>query len=176
MRKGDWLQTYSGRKFWPLDPRPEDIAIEDIAHALSLVCRFGGHCLRFYSVAEHSIYVSHHCGKADALAGLLHDGSEAYLLDMVRPVKRFMPDYRAAEERLQRVVYERFGLNPQAPPSIKQTDMALLLAERAQLMLPTDDVWSVDAEPLNVKISGFRPKVAEQLFLDRFEEVGGWLT
>ncbi len=171
MRRGDWMQTYSGRKFWPLDPRPEDVSIEDIAHALSLVCRFGGHCLRFYSVAEHSILVSQHCGEADALAGLLHDGSEAYLLDMVRPVKRFMADYRAAEERLQRVVFEAFGLDPVTPPAVKRADMALLVAERAQVMRPTDDVWSIDAEPLDVLIDCCPPYAAKTLFLDRFHQL-----
>jgi hypothetical protein len=56
--RGDWIQTATGRPFWPIDPRPEDIDIEDIAHALSMLCRFGGHCLRFYSVAEHSVLLS----------------------------------------------------------------------------------------------------------------------
>lgn len=57
-RAGDWMQTFTGRQFWPMDPRPEDLDILDIAHALSLLCRFGGHCQRFYSVAEHSVHVS----------------------------------------------------------------------------------------------------------------------
>src|SRR5262245_27549306 len=101
-RIGDWMQTISGRKFWPLDPRPEEVCIEDIGHALSLVCRFGGHCHTFYSVAEHSVRVSllaEDMAKSSAhwtdenirmiaLSGLLHDAAEAYIGDMVRPLKR----------------------------------------------------------------------------------------
>ncbi|MCP1832797.1 phosphohydrolase [Bradyrhizobium sp. USDA 4545] len=173
-RKGDWIQTYTGRRFWPLDPRPEDVAIEDIAHALSLICRFGGHCLRFYSVGQHSIYVSQHCDPADALAGLLHDGSETYLLDMLRPVKRDMPDYRAAEARCQWAVYEAFGLPPETPASVKRADRSMLLTERQQIMAPTDEVWDVDGySPINVRIAHCSPRAVEQLFLDRFELLGG---
>jgi hypothetical protein len=174
-RKGDWIQTASGRRFWPLDPRPEDVAIEDIAHALSLVCRFGGHCTRFYSVGQHSIYVSQHCDPADALAGLLHDGSEAYLLDMPRPVKRFMPDYRAAETLCQRAVYAAFKLPTETPASVKATDRSMLRTERQQLMAPTDEIWDVDGyAPIDLHIAHCSPRVVEQLFLDRFEELGGW--
>lgn len=68
-RRGDWIQTFTGRRFWPLDPRPEDVCIEDIAHALSLKCRFGGHCTRFYSVAEHSVHVSNYVPAEFALWG-----------------------------------------------------------------------------------------------------------
>jgi hypothetical protein len=96
-RVGDWIQTYSGRQFWPLDPRVEDVHLEDIAHALSNVCRYTGHVREFYSVAEHSVHVSWSCEPEDALWGLLHDASEAYLADMARPVKQNMPVYVAAE-------------------------------------------------------------------------------
>src|SRR5271165_7548492 len=88
-RKGDWIQTYTGRVMYPLDPRPEEINIIDIAHALSNLCRFTGHVRTFYSVAEHSVRVSQHCDPKDALWGLLHDASEAYLADMSRPMKRY---------------------------------------------------------------------------------------
>lgn len=168
---GGWIQTFSGRKFWPLDPREEDVAIEDIAHALALQCRFGGHCLRFYSNAEHSVLVSHHCG-ADALAGLLHDGSEAYLLDMLAPIKPLMPDYKAAEKRCQAVIYRAFGLADVVPPAVKRADMRLLKAERDQVMAQTPDRWIIDDEaPLEVTIRCWSPSVAEVAFLDRFAEL-----
>ena len=82
LRNGSWLQTYTGIQFWPLDPRPEEIDIQDIAHALSLLCRFNGHCQRFYSVAEHSVHVSTILAPEFGLWGLLHDAAEAYLSDI----------------------------------------------------------------------------------------------
>ena len=88
-RVGDWIQTMSGVIFYPLDPRPEEIRIEDIAHALSHQCRFAGHCREFYSVAEHSVRVSRELPQEFMLWGLLHDASEAYLVDLPRPIKRW---------------------------------------------------------------------------------------
>lgn len=171
MRHAGWIQTYTGRQFWPLDPKPYDVAIEDIAHALAMQCRFGGHCLRFYSTAEHSVYVSHHCGD-DALAGLLHDGSEAYLLDMLAPIKQFMPDYKAAEKRCQAAVYQAFGLPEITPPRVKRADMRMLKTERMQIMAQTGDPWVIDSEtPLDVRIVGWSPSVAEVAFIDRFRQL-----
>ena len=80
------MSTYTGKKFFPFDPRPEQICIEDIAHGLSMLCRFSGQCPYFYSVAEHSIYVVHCLPDNLQLEGLLHDASEAYLADLPRPV------------------------------------------------------------------------------------------
>jgi hypothetical protein len=171
MKLAGWIQTYTGKKFWPLDPRPEDVDIVDIAHALSMQCRFGGHCTRFYSTAEHSVYVSHHCGSA-ALIGLLHDGSEAYLLDMLAPIKEYMPDYKAAEKRCQAAVYRAFGLPEVPPPGIKIADRRMLKTERMQIMAASADAWVIDAEDsLPIQIAGWSPTVAKVAFLDRFEQL-----
>ena len=78
-RRGDWIQTYLGIQFWPLDPRPEEVMLFDIAHSLSNMCRFTGHCREFYSVAQHSVIVSQNVPREDAAWGLLHDASEAYM-------------------------------------------------------------------------------------------------
>jgi hypothetical protein len=86
-RKGDWMQTYTGRQFWPIDPRADEIDIVDIAHALSQQCRFAGHCKSFYSVATHSWHTSNVCNSENALWGLLHDAAEAYLVDLPTPIK-----------------------------------------------------------------------------------------
>ena len=110
-RVGDWIQTYTGKQFWPIDPRACEITIEDIAHALSLQCRFSGHCREFYSVAQHSCLVSSYCIDEDAGWGLLHDAAEAYLVDLPRPIKRFSSlgvEYRKAEERVMAAVNEAF--------------------------------------------------------------------
>src|SRR5580704_9362466 len=85
--KDRYLSTYTGKKFYPYDPRPEQICIEDIAHGLSMLCRFAGQCRFFFSVAEHSIAVAHLLPANLKLFGLLHDVSEAYLADLPRPVK-----------------------------------------------------------------------------------------
>src|SRR4051812_20612492 len=90
--RGDWMQTYTGRAFWPLDAQPEDVDPLDIAAALSMLCRYGGHVSRFYSVAEHCLLMSEAVAPEHALWALLHDATEAYMGDMVRPLKRQMPE------------------------------------------------------------------------------------
>lgn len=99
-RRGDWISTFTGRVFWPLDPRPEDVDIVDIAHALSHLCRWGGHTTAHWSVAQHSIMVSEIAPQELALAALLHDAAEAYIGDLMRPVKR---NLRFESETMQEV-------------------------------------------------------------------------
>jgi len=106
----DHITTYTGEDFRPLDPNPDQIHIEDIAHALSLLCRANGHIIRFYSVAQHSINCANEA-KARGLsmrvqtACLLHDASEAYLSDITRPVKRYLLNYITIEKHLQDTIY-----------------------------------------------------------------------
>ena len=104
-----YITTYGGIHFDPLAPRPEQILAEDIAHALSLICRGNGHVRRFYSVAQHSLACSYEAevrgfSARVQLACLLHDAAEAYLSDVTRPMKALMPQLRAAEERLLDVI------------------------------------------------------------------------
>ena len=93
-----FIGTFSGLRFWPLAPNLEKILVEDIAHALAHQCRFGGHASRFYSVAEHSVHVSQLCLPEHALWGLLHDASEAYLVDLPRPLK-LLPEFARVPQR-----------------------------------------------------------------------------
>jgi len=88
-RKGDWFLTFTGRQFYPLDPCPEDIDIHDIAHHLSLICRFNGACRVFYSVAQHCCIVSDALARPYKLRGLLHDGTETYFGDMIKAIEVF---------------------------------------------------------------------------------------
>src|ERR1035441_5023331 len=125
------ITTSSGIRFWPLLPNPADIRIEDIAHAPSNQCRLAGHAREFYSVAEHSVRVSQHCRPEDALWGLLHDASEAYLCDVPAPLKELpaFGAYRAAERSLQGTIAARFGLVPEQPASVTEADRVMLRSE-----------------------------------------------
>ena len=107
------IRTFSGIHMSPADPRPEEICIEDIAHALSLMTRANGHFPVFYSVAQHSLdcaAMAQAEGRSsrEVLACLLHDASEAYLSDITRPVKGCLPEYRRIEQVLQEMIYEKY--------------------------------------------------------------------
>lgn len=170
-RIGDWMQTASGRAYWPLDPRASEVCIEDIAHSLSMQCRYAGHCQRFYSVAEHSILVSQLVPPEHALHGLLHDAAEAYLVDLPRPVKRHMPEYAEVEESNWLIIAKHFGIEPEMPATIKDADNAVLLAEQKVLMLPPPMPWSVPGEPADVVIHCLSPEQAGIAFMIRFNEL-----
>lgn len=171
LRHGDWIQTYSGRQFWPMDPRPEEIHIEDIAHALSLACRYAGHCERFYSVAEHSVLLARYVAPENALWALLHDATEAYLVDVPRPVKPFLVGYEQAEAALMDAICWRFGLPLGMPSAVKNADRRILTDERQQNMAPAPIPWSTDAEPLGVTLYCWTPRRAEAEFLMAFDVI-----
>lgn len=170
-RKGNWMQTYRGGQFWPLDMRPEDVFIEDIAHALSMICRYGGHCERFYSVAEHSVLVSRIVPPELALLGLMHDATEAYVGDVIRPLKPALAGYGAIEQNVWLAIASKFNLPGALQNEIKAADNAVLLAEQLTLMKSAPAPWCVGGEPANVIVTGVAPSVAEQEFLDRFAEL-----
>ena len=112
-----WIQTYAGVKFHPWDPRPGSIRIVDVAHSLSNLCRFNGHCLEFYSVAQHSCVVAGiamvESRRLDVgMHALLHDAAEAYVGDLVRPVKTGMPQFGLVEDGILAVIYRACGLRP----------------------------------------------------------------
>lgn len=171
-----WIQTFTGKMFHPLDPRSEEIDIRDIAHALSLKCRFTGHCKEFYSVAEHSVRCamivetmqSEHC-----LYALLHDAAEAYTADVATPVKRHMPDFAFIEARLMQCVCVRFSLPLDEPPVVKQADRIMLATERRDLMPAPPRAWrcAENVEPWPDEIKPWSPRQAELAFLGTFERL-----
>lgn len=174
-RKGDWIQTFLGVQFWPLDPRVEDIRLLDIAHALSNLCRFTGHCQQFYSVAQHSVLVSQNVPKDDAKWGLLHDAAEAYLGDLSRPIKRFSilgTEYKKIEENLMIVVCAKFKLSPAMPCSVHKMDDVLLMTEKRDLVPNSPAKWRETVEPLEKRIECWTPRLAEHMFLKRAQELG----
>ena len=131
------IRTFSGIHMSPADPRPEEICIEDIAHALSLMTRANGHFPVFYSVAQHSLdcaAMAQAEGRSsrEVLACLLHDASEAYLSDITRPVKGCLPEYRRIEQVLQEMIYEKYLIAPpteRAREIVKRMDDTCLYYE-----------------------------------------------
>jgi hypothetical protein len=168
--RGDWIQTWGGGLFYPLDPQPEEIHIEDIAHALSLICRFNGHCDGFYSVAQHSIMIACMASPENALWGLLHDAAECYVADMPRPVKRCIPGYKEIEAGVELAVAQKFGLPEIMPPEIKELDHAMLALEaNTVLKVPPKDWYLPFPAPENVRIKRcWTPKDGEILFKNAF--------
>lgn len=172
-RRGDWMQTFTGRQFWPLDPRPEEICIEDIAHSLAMQCRYAGHSIRFYSVAEHCVHIARRAlstGNGNALWGLLHDASEAYLIDVPRPLKPFLPGYKAIEAQVQMNVCIAFGLPIEMPEEIRQLDGDILRDESFQNMTTPPVAWDFPTHrSLGISLNYWSPELAEMHFLDTFK-------
>jgi uncharacterized protein len=176
-RYGDWIQTYTGGVFWPLDPRPEEVRIEDIAGALAKTCRYNGHTLLFYSVAEHCVLLSRAVEPQYAAWALLHDAAEAYLSDVPSPVKRFLPGFREFEDRIMDAVTTRFQLPPHKPIAVRQADFAILNDEKNALMAREPHPWRrLPERALGVNILALPPTEAEVAFLDRAREVLGDLA
>lgn len=173
----EWMQTFSGTKFKPLSPVVDDIHIGDIAHSLSLQCRYAGHCLQFYSVAEHSVLIARHLAgsysPAVALWGLLHDAPEAYLVDVPRPIKPFLPGYAQMEGRLMSAIAKRYALTYGMPSAVKEADSRILNDERIQNMSEPPAPWAGPQEPLGVILQFWSPTEAEHEFLHTFHSLVG---
>jgi hypothetical protein len=167
-RVGDWSQTYTGRRFYPLDPRPEDIDLLDIAVALSNISRYGGHC-RFYSVAEHSVLVSRMVAPEHRLSALFHDAAEAYVQDLTRPIKRALRDlgqfdgFKALDAAVQAAIEAKFGLSP-IPREVIEADTAICALER-EVLHPRAQAWDLPEVPLDLVICASSPKNASRDWL-----------
>lgn len=172
-RAGDWMQTFTGVQFWPLDPHLDEIVIEDIAHALAHNCRYNGHCLRFYSVAEHCVHVSRSVPYHLQLSGLLHDASEAYLADIPRPIKPWLANYADIEKTLEECIAEKYGLIYPWHPLIKVADESILADEQQQNMEHPPANWNLRHPPLGVTLQFWSPDEAEHEFLKRFRQLRG---
>jgi hypothetical protein len=170
-RIGDWMQTFTGRQFWPMDPRPDDIHIEDIAHALSMQCRYAGHCVRFYSVAEHCVLLSHVVSAPNRFWALMHDASEAYICDVIRPLKPSLTGYSAAEDRVMGAICRRYGMAAEMPREVKDADFRMLVDESQQNMAPCVTAWNLPPTGAGVLLHLWSPEKAEQEFLARFREL-----
>jgi hypothetical protein len=172
-RAGDWMQTYTGEQFWPLDPRLNEIDIRDIAHALAYSCRYNGHCLHYYSVAEHCVHVSHAVPVEHALAGLLHDAAEAYIADVPRPLKPYLTNYREIESRLEAFIAVKFNVHHPWHGSVHEADTRILADEQKSVMCAPPADWRLPLPPLGIYLPCWEPKDAERFFLERFWQLTG---
>ena len=183
-RKGGYILTYTGQKYWPLDPRAEDVHIADVAHALSNMCRFTGHVRNFYSVAEHSVRVAWQLppgayGVPATLAALLHDASEAYLVDVPSPIKcsPAFAEYREAEKANMAAIHKAFNIWPSKGEEerIHEADQRLLATEKRDLMPEDTELWSclTHVKPLHCTIQPWQPLEAEFRFLEMFSDLTG---
>jgi hypothetical protein len=173
-----WFTTYSGLKFYPTAPRPSEVKIKDIAHALACVCRFGGHTREPYSVAQHSVLVSKRLYNLAPnnivlqLHGLLHDASEAYIGDMVRPLKVQIPYFMEVEEKLMATIYKGLKvpkLSHGEERLLKRADNELLMTERRDILVPTKHVWHIAEKPVEIDIDPWNWVKAEGEFLMRYK-------
>jgi hypothetical protein len=168
---GAWITTYTGKKFHFLDPQPEEIDIVDIAHHLSLLCRYTGAVREFYSVGEHCIRIAQELkGGKLALAGLLHDASEAYINDISRPVK-YSHKLQDTEATITRAIDAKFGIDSSAP-EVKYLDNKMLATEARDLMVNVFD-WAKLPEPFPYRIVPMDSKSVELQFLCAFSLLGG---
>ena len=168
-----YMTTFSGKKFHLFEPCVEEICIEDIAHALSLLCRFTGHVKHFYSVAQHCWQASKIVPESAALEALLHDAAEAYINDINRPMKHHpqMQGYRQVEEKLEAVIRQKFGLVGVPNPVVKEVDNGLVCTEARQLMPPNTLSWTEGHPFYNIQLPEWEPRHAEFKFLHRFKEL-----
>jgi uncharacterized protein len=146
-----WILTRSGRKFDLGNPTADMVEPSDIAHSLSMQCRFNGHTSSFYSVAQHCYLVADLVPAEHQLHALLHDATEAYVGDLVRPLKEGMYlyygsigaacVYAATEERVWQAICQRFDLDPILPASVKHADLVALATEKRDLMPEHPEPW-----------------------------------
>ena len=170
------ILTASGITFNLLNPDPELIEIEDIAHALSNICRFTGHTRAFYSVGEHSVSTSLcDCVPPEhRLEALLHDAAEAYIGDVSSPLKAQLREYRDIESALEQAIRLRFGLPSQQTPCVKQADLIMLATEKRDLMPDHEEIWTMlnNVAPLSRRITHpLSPIGACKYFLTRFYQL-----
>lgn len=167
------MQLQSGAPFYPLEAKPDDIEIEDIAHALGMVCRYAGHCREFYSVAEHSVIMSHTVDPEHALWALLHDATEAYIGDLVRPLKHEIRAYMSVESRLAEAIAIKFDLPGSMPEQVKEHDTRIVVDEMEQIMAPPRQPWPMleGYAPLGITLHKWSPDTAGRMFLARFNQL-----
>ena len=184
-----WIQTYTGKAIdfsksvIPLTA----ISLADIGHSLAMQCRFNGHCLKFYSVAEHSVHVANRVDESwkDQYGdvppinvrqwALLHDAAEAYVGDMVRPLKHSgkLDEFRKFEMMARSAIEHRL-VHGRPSETVKKkilhADLELLATERDQIMAPPPQPWDPLPDPLEMEIHCMSPERAFFFFVEAAKE------
>lgn len=164
---GVYMETFTGKYVKPLDLKYEDIDIVDIAHHLSLTCRYSGACKEFYSVAQHSVMVSYLVEKKSKLTALLHDASEAYMPDVIRPIKYSIPELKKIEDRIAVRILGKFKCFGADWEAIKRADHIMLATEARDLMKRTDG-WYLPEPPMKDITQLWSAPTAEAVFRSMF--------
>ncbi len=170
--------TYTGKAFCLENIKPENICIEDIAHGLSMLCRYNGQCNKFYSVAEHCVLLSRIKYMSGApLARLLHDAAEAYIGDVAKPLKNLLPQYKTLEHNIQKVIAEKYQVDFE---EVKAGDIMMLEIEASSIM--HDEFFNIHngnssytlrpRTESSIEIIGWSPEIAEKEFLMRAAVLG----
>ena len=172
-RVGDWMVTYSGQKFWPLDPRADEMRIVDVAHHLAMMPRFGGACKSHYSVAEHCVIGSHLVQPEFAFEFLMHDAEETWAPDMINPIKHHSvagERYSVIGQGIDRVVRMKWNLPACQSSAIKRIDAALCEVEKRQVF----QIYPGELDPMvlpDMRLHFWKWQKAEAKFLERFMEL-----
>lgn len=169
-RPNAWIQTYTGKAVYPLEFAKDMICIEDIAWSLSHQCRYAGHCNRFYSVAEHSLHLVGVVPGPVKLAALLHDASEAYLIDVPRPIKWALTNYSQIEFRIKSQIGDWSGVKREDFDLIKEYDLGILSDEQSVLMPNPPQDWHFPEKALGISEAIQKglgdPEVVCRMFLE----------
>ena len=166
----DWIETYTGKKFYPQNPNHADIDIMDVAHSLSNRCRFSGATYKFYSVAQHSVHICEFVPAEYKLEALLHDAAEAYFPDIPSPLKPFLPDLLLFEAKIHKAVAARFSLEYPWPEIVIEIDREIV-ADEARCLLPSQgEGWLGERVGFAKAIIPWEPRAAERAFLDKYQE------
>lgn len=177
MNTTPYVSTFSGNRFYPLEPRIDRVAIEDIAHGLAYQCRFNGQTCEFYSVAQHSLVVASLVPPHMQLAALLHDAAEAYLGDMVKPLKVLLPEFAQIEDKVSLIIAATFGVDFSDYAPIKNADLVALATEKRDLMPHSVERWAYldEIRALPAPIVPMNPRDAKLAFLREYERLAGKL-
>lgn len=158
------IRTNTGKYINFLEPEKSTFEIDDIAHALSQIPRFGGHLPVFYSVAQHCVLGSELIDQKHAYNFLMHDASEAYLLDIPKPLKELLPEYKKIEQKFTYELGKAFRLRLEMSDEVKIMDHMMLQIEWSLLMLEKN-------ESIGITIDPWPQEKAKKKFLMRYHEL-----